>query len=45
MEENKPSASLLNNNINSFSEQNINDKILATNNFNNNIIIIKVIRN
>ena len=51
MEETKPSAPLLYPNIStatllitSFSEQYINDKILANNKFNNNITIIKYIR-
>ena len=52
MEETKTSAPLFSPNISeavlriaSFSEQNINDKILANNKFNNNITIIKDIRN
>ena len=45
MKETKPSASLFYPNISSFSEQDINDKILANKNFNKNIAIIKDIRN
>ena len=45
MEETKLSAPLLYPNITSFSEQYINDKILANNNFNNNVNIIKDFRN
>ena len=45
MEETKPSAPLLYPNITSFSEQYISDKILANNKFNNNINIIKCVRN
>ena len=45
MEETKPSALLLYPNITSFSEQYINDNILANNKFNNDINIIKDIRN
>ena len=45
MEETKPSAPLFYPKITSFSEQYINDKILANNKFNNNINIIKDIRN
>ena len=52
MEETKPSALILYPNISeatsritSFSEQYINDKILANNEFNNKISIIKDIRN
>ena len=44
MEETKPSAPLLYPNLSCISEQYINDKILANNNFNNNNII-KDIRN
>ena len=40
-----PSAHLFYANITSFSEKYINDKILANNNFNNEINIIKDIRN
>ena len=45
MEETNPSAPLLYPNIKYFSEQCINDKFLAKNKFNNNINIIKDIRN
>ena len=45
MEETKPSAHLLDPNITSFSEQCINDKILANIKLNNNINIVKDIRN
>ena len=45
MEETKPSALLLYSNLNSFSEQKINDRILANNKINNNINIIQDIRN
>ena len=45
MEETKPSATLLYPNLSNLSEQYINDKILAQNKFNNNINIIKDIRN
>ena len=45
MEETKPSAPLLYPNLSSLSEQYINDKILANNKFNDNINIIKDIRN
>ena len=45
MEETKPSAPLLYPTITPFSEQYINDKILANNKFNNSINIIKYIRN
>ena len=45
MEENKPSARLLYPNITSFSEQYINDKILAISKLNININIIQDIRN
>ena len=44
MVETKPSAPLLYPNITSFSEQGINDKILANNKFNITINIIKDIR-
>ena len=45
MKETKPSASLLYSNLSSFSEQYINDKILVNKKINNNINIIKDIRN
>ena len=45
MDETKSSAPLVYPNINNFSEQYLNDKILANNKFNNNIDIIKDIRN
>ena len=45
MEETKPSAPLLYPNMNNFSEQYINDKILANNKFNKNINIMEDIRN
>ena len=45
MEETKSSAPLLYPNINSFSEQYINGKIPANNNFNNNINLKKHFRN
>ena len=45
MEETKPSAPLHYPNTASFSEQYINNKILANNKFNKNINIIKDIRN
>ena len=45
MEETKPSAFLLYSNLNSFSEQYVNDKILAQRKFNSNTNIIKDIRN
>ena len=45
MEEIEHKATLLYPNITSFSEQYINDKILAKNKFNNNINIIKDFRN
>ena len=45
MEETKPSALLHYSNLNSFSEQKINDRILANNKINNNINIIQDIRN
>ena len=44
MEETKPNASLFYPNISSLSEQDINDKILANDKFNNNINIIKDIK-
>ena len=45
MEVTTPSAPLLQPNLTSLSEQYINDEILANNKFNNNINIIKDIRN
>ena len=45
MEKTKPSAPLFYPNINSISEQYMKDKILANNKPNNNITIIKDIRN
>ena len=45
MEETTPSAPSLHPNINSFSEQYVNDKILANNKFKNNINIRKDGRN
>ena len=45
MKETKPSPSLLYSNLSSFSEQYINDNILVNNKINNNINIIKDIRN
>ena len=45
MEETKPSGPLLYPNINTLSEHDINDKILANNNKFNNINIIKDIKN
>ena len=45
MDENKPIAPLLYPDINTFSEPYINEKIVANKKFNNNITIIKDIRN
>ena len=45
MVETKPSPPLLYPNVTSVSEQYINDKILANNKFNDNINIIKDVRN
>ena len=45
MKKTKPGAPLLYPNMNTFSEQYINDKILANNEFNNNDNVIKDARN